>query len=568
MKAPLGHTFVRMAGTFLFLWFLQSCGPYHYQVYVPKENPAPVSYKASDTLRGQLTPLRTYFDVYYYDLSVEVFPDEKSIKGVVYIYFTAEEALRRLQIDLHPNMKINYVRQGNMPLSFSRSSHALFVEIPEMAAGEKSSIRISWEGQPVTSKRPPWEGGFVWAKNKDGEPHVGVACEDLGANLWWPNKDHPSDEADSMSIRITGPEDLVCVSNGKLRKRKPHGNKVTWQWFVSNPINNSNVTLNVAPYELLRDTFNNAQGQQELLFYVLPENKEKARSHFRQIPKLLSFFEMTFGPYPWWDDGYKIVESPFVGMEHQSAIAYGNGYSNEKNYFTFGAFDYILVHETAHEWWGNSLSACDQADSWLHEGFATYSEALYVEYLFDYKKSLEYLLTKRWDIRNQRPLVGPRGVNHGDPDDTDIYNKGAWVLHTFRNVLENDELFFELLRDFYNTFARQIICTEDLIHFFNEKTKLDWTPFFRQYLYDRRPPTLEWFLEGRRLYYRWHHVPKPFEMPVEFIINDHTLRLQGSTRVQTHDLSNLWIKDVSPNDLEFYFESKKNPQLKEIRNIF
>lgn len=479
-----------------------------------------------DTLRGSLRPERTCYDVYYYDLEIQVDIAKKYIAGTNTIYYTAKSDFQTLQIDLFENMNIKKITLEGKTLDFKRVGNATFVKFPPQKAGTKNAFSIQYDGKPIEAATPPWDGGFVWRKDKQGKPWVGVACEGMGASCWWPNKDHLSDEPDSMSIKIAVPENLFCVSNGNLRKKQPIGNGYTrFDWFVSYPINNYNVTLNIADYARLTDTYTAKDGTTlDLEFYCLPYNVDKAKVQFQQVKPMLEAYEHYFGKYPFWNDGYCLVETDYLGMEHQGAIAYGNQY---KRGYLGGSipadmnWDYIIIHETGHEYFGNSLSCTDHAEMWLHEAFTTYMEALYIEYTMSYADAVRYLMLQRHNIMNVTPIVGPLGVNFDHWTGSDMYYKGSWVLHTLRTTINDDAVFFAMLRGFYEQHKINFVTTKDFITYVNNYTKKDFTPFFKQYLYTPKLPKLEYYVSAKRkeknsiLYYRWANVVDDFRMPIK-----------------------------------------------------
>ncbi len=478
-----------------------------------------------DTLRGALRPERTCYDVTFYDLNLKVDIDKKFISGVCQMDFLAKEDFETLQIDLFENFRLYKILLEEKPLNFRREGNAVFVKLPAQRKGQRNSLFIYYEGMPTTAVRAPWDGGFVWSKDKAGKPWVGVACEGFGASSWWPCKDHLSDEPDSMSIRVACPSDLFCVANGNLRKREVLGDGNTrYDWFVSYPINSYNVTLNIADYYRLSDTYTSKKDSTklDLEFYCLSQNIDKAKKQFEQVKPMLEAYEHYFDKYPFWNDGYCLVETPYLGMEHQSAIAYGNEYKrgylggmipNDMNW------DYIIIHETGHEYWGNSISCNDHAEMWLHESFTTYMESLYVEYTMSYPDAVRYLMNQRGDIYNANPIVGPMNVNFDDWQGSDMYYKGAWILHTLRHVLNDDAQFFGLLKSFYQKNKISNVTTKQFIDYVNQYTKKDFTAFFHQYLYSPNVPILEYQIKkkGKRSFdvlYRWKADIANFDMPV------------------------------------------------------
>ncbi|MBN2762176.1 MAG: M1 family metallopeptidase, partial [Bacteroidales bacterium] len=418
-----------------------------------------------------------------------------------------------------------------------------------------------YEGQPVIATKPPWEGGFVWKKDKDKKPWIGVACELAGASLWWPLKDHISDEPDSVQLTVSTPQGLFCVSNGILSDHISEDNREIFTWKTRYPINTYNVTLYIGNYRHFQLPYLKDDTVYQLDFYVLPYNLEKAQTHFQQVIDIIRFYESAFGEYPWWDEGYKLVESPYEGMEHQTAIAYGNRYKNR-----FGSsFDYIILHETAHEWWGNSVSAGDYAEIWLHEGFATYSEALYVEHTEGHKAYLDYLSLYSIFIKNKRPMIGPFDVNYWDYKDTDVYMKGALTLHTLRNIINNDSVFFDIIKTFYSRYKYSIVTSRDFISLVNKKTNDDLNWFFDQYLYSRICPQMEWNYVYDKLHdcyefsYRWNNTSSDLNIPVSIRSGGIEYTLYPTLKTQTLKIST--GNDIAMNIENSYISLKKNKKL-------
>ncbi len=481
----------------------------------------------ADTLRGTLSVIRSCYDVTYYNLQLSVDIENKAISGVNHIYFRNESDFDRIQIDLFQNMVVDSIKFKGQKLEHERLYNAVFVQFPEMLVkGKAGRISVYYHGTPIEAKNAPWDGGFVWKQDAKGKPWVGVACEGTGASLWWPNKDHLSDEPDSMRISCTVPKGLMCVSNGNLESKNLKGEVKEWVWKVSYPINNYNVTLNIADYVHWEQV--NINPQKDLLdmdFYVLRENYLKSLEHFQIVGEMMNCFEQAFGPYPFYEDGYALVETPYAGMEHQGAIAYGNKYM--KGYWGRYPgemdFDYIIIHETGHEWWGNSVSMNDVADMWIHESFCTYSEAVFVECKYGYDKMLEYLLYQRNFINNKTPIYGVYGLNH-EGNGGDMYYKGSWMIHSFRNVLDNDSLFRSILKGIAQEFAFKTIDGEDIINYINNQAKYNYTPFFQQYLKYADVPVLEYKWEKKELSLRWYAEAKGFRMPVIYQLNDEKVK--------------------------------------------
>lgn len=473
-----------------------------------------------DTLRGSLGEFRSNYDVLSYELDLKVIIDRKEIKGSNKIRFKCTKNLDTLQLDLFSNMYVDSIVFLNENISFSRDSNVIFVHFPwELMKDNTHFIQVYYHGIPVIAKNAPWNGGFVWEKDKNGVDWVGVACEGVGASLWWPNKDHLSDEPDNMKIHITVPSELMAVSNGQLfRKKKLRNGYTRYSWKVSYPINNYNVTLNIGDYDYFNEHYINRQGDTlNLEYYVLGYNLDTARQHFKQVHEMLDCFESYFGPYPFYRDGFKMVETSYWGMEHQSCIAYGNNYENNR-----WGFDYIIIHESAHEWFGNSLSCNDHAEMWIHEAFATYLESLYMECKYGMDKAIDYLQSQRIFI-NKEPILGPKGVNFRYWVSSDMYYKGSWMLHTLRNVINDDILWFDMLNMFAVDNAVSNVKTEDFIRLVNMESGRNLDYFFKQYLGTSDLPILKYRLKKKKknaleVEYAWDTKVQGFRMPVKVTV--------------------------------------------------
>ncbi len=481
------------------------------------------SFSTADTLRGMLRPERSCYDVNFYDLTVDVYPDKQYIEGEVDLHFTTLTAFTRLQVDLFENMELVAAQYENAALPFTRQNDAIFITFPPQAKGQKGILKLRYRGKPTVARTPPWDGGFVWGEDSAGKPWIGVACEGNGASLWWPNKDHLSDEPDSMAIRISVPADLVAVANGQLRKVESLGKRKKYHWAVTYPINNYNVTLNIADYANWKETYTAKDGEKlELDYYVLKTNETKAKAHFKQVHEVLACFEQYFGKYPFWEDGYALVETPYLGMEHQGAIAYGNQYM--RGYLgtmipSDMDWDYIIVHETGHEYFGNSISCNDHAEMWIHESFTTYMEALFIECKYSYEDAVRYLQSQRAYVENREPILGPMNVNWDRWSGSDHYYKGALMLHTLRSVIDNDELWFDLLKRLHEENRITNMTSAEVIAHFNQETELDLIPFFEQYLSYAKLPCLVYNIEESRkgitLSYMWETDLPSFNMPLK-----------------------------------------------------
>jgi aminopeptidase N len=557
---------MRIQQLFLILCFFSlasSCGlmGIHLKVETPKKAGKYPTLNKHMQLLAANSKKRTNYDVHYYRLQLNPNPQTKHLKGTVLMRAKALYDMDTIQVDLYPNLTVWHVSMLNCTVSFTRVNGAIWITpAQKLREGEVFEITIEYEGKPLIAEKPPWKGGMVWKKDKAGLPWCGVACESEGASLWWPNKDDVADEADSTDVYITVNKGLKAVSNGVLKDVQAQNNNTsTFHWHVSYPINNYNVTYYIGNFECLNDTFvSEINGQTiPLSYYVLPNHSAIAKDHFKQVKKHLAFYEDKFGPYPWPRDGYKLIESPYAGMEHQSAIAYGNGYKNGGD-----GFDYIILHETAHEWWGNSVSAADLADGWIHEGFASYAEALYVEKQFGRQAYLRYMFWQRITILNKRPVVRQRERRYFSYTDEDIYSKGSWVLHSLRTTINNDSLFFDLLKSFRINYHQKQILTEEFIAFVNQKTKRDYTWFFHQYLFRREAPVLEYYWVGEKFYYRWTGVEKEFDkLPVELTFTTHKETIYPSLEVQTLEVKLEPGNEVHFSDDRTYFGYRQNKEL-------
>ena len=478
------------------------------------------AFTRADSLRGMLSPERTCYDITYYHLDAKVDPADQSVRGSNSIFFNVMTPFAKMQIDLFKNMEIEKITLDNgTTVPFEREFNAVFVNLPHMLEkGSHHSISVFYGGKPQVAKNPPWDGGLTWAKDSSGNPWVVVTCQGTGASLWWPNKDHQADKPDSMLISITVPKGLVDISNGRLRSTTDlPGGWTRYNWFVSYPINNYNVTLNIGKYAHFSDTY----GSLTLDYYVKQQNLERAKETFKQVKPMMTAFEKYFGKYPFYRDGYKLIESPHNGMEHQSAVAYGNRWVGGYRGFAPSAvglkFDFIIIHESAHEWWGNGITSKDIADMWIHESFGAYAEALFVEDQWGYGEALKYINGKKPNVRNTEPIIGVANVqNEGSGD---MYDKGQLVLNTLRSVIDNDPLWFSILKGLMEKFHYTTITAEDVFGFVNEKTGKDYTYFFNQYLKTTKVPQLDVRLtfkgDSVMAAYRWSTDVKDFRMPVK-----------------------------------------------------
>ena len=532
---------------------------------MPPEKPKPFpKLTERNRLLGDLLPERTCYDVKHYMINMDIDVKKKYIKGFVDITATATDDFTQLQVDLARKMRLNGVYFLDQKLKTSRKEDAVFVEFPRVTQGENITFRVEYEGKPLEAKNPPWDGGFVWEKDKKGRPYVSIACEGDGAGLWWPLKDHIADEPDDgATMTFTVPEELFCVSNGRLldvtanQKNKTK----TYTWTVNNPINNYNISVQLGHYVSIQDTINRNGGVETLNYYVLDYHEEVATNHFKQSKDIIRFFEKYFGDFQWWDDGYKLVEVSYLGMEHQSAVTYGNNWDNWRGTRSwtskyYGIVDGLLFHETAHEWWGNSITASDPAHMWIHEGMAVYSEAMYIEDKLGYNVMVDFLLDKRKGIRNKLPVVGPINSNYWAFGDS--YVKGAWIMHTLRHVIDDDELWFDILKSFAVKNAKSHVSTEDFLNHVIYKTRYNFQLIFYQYFYTHKPPVFEYYQDGNKFFYRWDAV-SGFDMPIDINLNGVELRINPKKDINHIDISEFSVIHI--RDWEFLMILKENPDL-------
>lgn len=510
---------------------------------LPENGYRPV-YTRKDSLRGSLRPERTAFDVTFYDLKLKLDPKKQVISGENIIWFKVEQPLKRLQIDLFSQYQIASISWNKINLEFSREFDAVFINFPEeLPTGSIQNIAVSYSGNPQKAENPPWFGGFVWSKDKKGNRWDGVACEHLGASSWWPCKDHMSDEPDSMRMTYIVPSGYDLISNGTLVEKKTVDKDFnSHTWLVKNTIDIYNATFYMGKFKHFSDSVTNSDGTYPLDYYVLPYNFDKARETFKQTKEVIMIFEELFGNYPFPEDGFAMIESPYEGMEHQGAIAYGNNYDKKSNTYIHKEYDYIIVHETAHEWWGNSVSAFDMADMWIQEGFATYAELLFMEKRFGYADYLKEVAAKMVQIFNFWPLVENRDVNENTFASNDVYTKGAILLHNLRCTMNNDSLFFRLIKDFAVQNRQKVVTSYDFIEMVNRYTEKDYSAFFDKFLKEAGLPVLEysWTKNEKNIVFsfKWTDVKEGFEMPFCIRSGNKSFRLTGTTIEQKVVLNN------------------------------
>jgi aminopeptidase N len=470
----------------------------------------------ANILRGEYGRYRANNDLLYYTLDIRVDPEKKWISGRNTVRFRMLEDDNRIQLDLYDNLNVDRITLGAQELKYEREINAVFIDFPEtLRKGREYSIDFHYSGTPRETGR---FGGIAFRKDPTGKHWINTACEGEGSSIWWPSKDQWRDEPVGMRLSVSIPNDLVDVSNGKFIGKADLGDGYTrWDWQIQYPINSYNVSLNIGDYVHFADRW----GDLPLDFYVLPGSLEKAKKQFEQAKPMIEAYAKIFGDYPFAKDGYKLIEVPYSGMEHQTAVTYGNRFANgylERDWTGVGVslkFDFIIIHESAHEWFGNAVSAADVSDMWIQEGWTTYLEALYVEKMFGYDDALKYINGYKPKVGNRQPIVTQRGI-HRTPSQ-DMYFKAALFLHTLRSVVDNDERWWKLIHDFYQRFKYQNILTEDVVRFFNTELKQDLTPMFDQYLRRTDLPTLELAFDDKAgtLAYRWRADERRFAMPIK-----------------------------------------------------
>ena len=519
------------------------------------------NFTKQDTLRGSITPERVWWDLTYYHLDIEVLPEKKFIKGKNTVQYKVLKPASVLQIDLQNPLKITKVIQNEKELKVIADGNAHFIQLEkQQVIGTINSLDVYYEGNPKEAVRAPWDGGFSWKKDENGKHFIATSCQGLGASVWWPNKDHMYDEVDSMAISVRVPKNLMNVSNGRLRKTEQHkDNTTTYHWYVDNPINNYGVNVNIGDYVHFGEKFNGEAGVLDMDYYVLRDNLEKAKKQFKDAPKMMKSFEYWFGKYPFYKDGFKLVEVPYLGMEHQSSITYGNKYQNgylgrDLSNTGWGLkFDFIIIHESGHEWFANNITYKDMADMWIHESFTNYSENLFLDYHYGKKASAEYVIGTRRGIRNKTPIIGKYNVNNSGSGD--MYPKGGNMLHTIRQLIDNDEKWRQILRGLNSTFYHKTVTTKEIEDYLITESGIDLTKVFDQYLRDIRIPVLEYKIEKSILKYRWNNVVKGFNMPVNVYINGTPERLNTNENWQIHKSKNqIESVKIDPN---FYVEEMK-----------
>ena len=521
-------------------------------------------YSEQDRLRGSVTPERVWWDLKHYELSIAVDPESKSIKGSNVIRFDALEDGRAMQIDLQEPLEITKVEHSSGELKFQRNGNVYLLEFESpIAKGARESVKVFYEGTPVESKNPPWSGGFSWQKDSKDKHFIATSCQGIGASIWWPCKDHGYDEPDDgMQIAITVPENLTAVSNGRLEKtdHDVEAKLKTFHWKVTQPINNYGVNVNIGNYVNFSDVYEGEFGKLDLDYWVLEHQRAKAEKHFREAPRTIEAFEHWFGKYPFYEDSYKLVVVPYLGMEHQSSVTYGNGFKNGYRGMDLSAtgvglkFDFIIVHESGHEWFGNNISMKDVADMWIHESFTNYSENLFVEYHFSKTEAEDYVIGCRKRVRNKSPIIGVYGVHQEGSGD--MYYKGGNMIHMMRHVVDDDEKWRQILRGLNEKFWHQTVTTKQVENYISDQAGFDFSKVFDQYLRGTDIPVLKYSIEGSKLNYRLENVVEGFAVPAKATINGKSipLALDGSQSTLVHEEE---IKSFEL-DRNFYVEVEKS----------
>ncbi len=518
------------------------------------------TFTRKDSLQGSLRIERTCYDILRYDLNLTINPEQKSMTGFNEISFNVLENTSRIQLDLFANMQIDSIVLSATKLKYKREFNAVFIDFETpLAKDSQQKIIFYYSGNPNIAVYPPWgKGGFVYKKDSNGKDWIGVAAQGTGASLWYPCKDSQTDEPDlGATIKVAVPNGLMDVSNGRLLGSEDLGNGYTrWDWEVKNPINNYDITINIGDYIHFGENYKGL----DLDYYVLRENESKARAQFEQVKPMMDCFQSKLGAYPFKEDGYKLVETSFLGMENQSAVSYGNkyltGYAGtdlSKTGVGF-LFDYIIIHESAHEWFGNSITSKDIADMWIHEAFAMYAESVFIECNYGYEKAIQYINGNQCNILNDKPIIGPYGVNYKGT--YDMYYKGALMLNTIRHIINNDEKWWAMLLKYSIIFRHKIIDTETVVAFFNQESGVNLTPVFDEYLKYVGTPILEYKINKKHLEYRWNSNIISFSMPIDLIIKGKKTRVNPTTTWQKSKIKVAKLKDVDVLKDHFFVEVK------------
>ncbi len=484
------------------------------------------NYTKQDTLRGSITPERVWWNLLHYNLDFKVFPSSKSIEGSNQIRYEVLNENQLMQIDLQPPMKIISVLEDHKSLDFERDGNVYYIKLKKrQKIGAINEITIDFKGTPKISNNPPWDDGFTWQKDKKGTDFIATSCQGGGSSIWWPSKDHMYDEPDQgITLSVNAPKHLVSVANGRLTNIKENLNQTTTStWKVVHPINNYGVNINIGDYVHFSEKYKGKKGDLDCDYYVLSYNLEKAKKQFKEVSRTLEAFEYWFGPYPFYEDSYKLVEVPYLGMEHQSSVTYGNDYQNGYKGIDLSGtgwglkFDFIIVHESGHEWFANNITNVDIADMWIHESFTAYSENLFLDYYYGTEACNAYVTGTRKRIQNDKPIIGDYNVNNSGSGD--MYYKGANMLHTLRQIIDNDEKWRSILVGLNKDFYHQTVTTQQVENYINNFFKIDLTPFFNQYLRTTKIPIFEYKIQDRELSYKWSNVVNDFSIPLKISVN-------------------------------------------------
>ena len=495
------------------------------------------NFSKQDTLRGSITPERVWWDLLHYNLDFKVSPSSKSIEGSNLIRYEVLSQNQLMQIDLQPPMEITAVLENNKELNYKRDGNVYYIQLKKnQQIGTINEIIIHFKGAPKISNNPPWDDGFTWEKDNNGTDFIATSCQGGGSSIWWPSKDHMYDEPDQgIELSITAPKHLISVANGRLIQTKENSNKTnTTSWKVVNPINNYGVNINIGDYVHFTEKYKGKKGVLDCDYYVVSYNLEKAKKQFKEVSRTIEAFEHWFGPYPFYEDSYKLVEVPYLGMEHQSSVTYGNGYQNGYKGIDLSGtgwglkFDFIIVHESGHEWFANNITNIDIADMWIHESFTAYSENLFLDYHFGTEASNAYVTGTRKKILNDKPIIGNYDVNNSGS--SDMYYKGANMLHTLRQIIDNDEKWRSILVGLNKDFYHQTVTTKQIEDYIDKFFKIDLKPFFDQYLRTIKIPTLEYKLEHNNVFYRWSNIEDGFSIPVKLLINSNSEWIKPTSR--------------------------------------
>jgi aminopeptidase N len=511
-------------------------------------------YGRTDSLRGGLGPERSWWDLKHYDLSVEIIPSKKYIKGSNKISYQVKNEAKLLQLDLQEPLAVTSITQEGEELSFRREGAVYWVTLTKkQVPGALEALVVQYEGVPKEAVRPPWDGGITWQKDSKGLDFIASSNQGIGSSIWWPLKDHPADEVDSLDMHVTVPKGLLDISNGRLVEIEVGKDTDTFHWKVVNPINDYGVNINIGDYAQFGEKYAGEKGTLDMDYFVLRENLEKAKVHFQDARRMMQAFEHWFGPYPFYEDGFKLVEAPYLGMEHQSSVTYGNGYQNgyrgrDLSGTGWGMkFDFIIIHEAGHEWFANNITYKDVADMWIHESFTNYSESLFLDYHYGKEAGQAYVRGTRMNILNDKPIIGDYGVNQRGSGD--MYYKGGNLLNMLRQIVQDDGKWRIILRGLNKEFYHQTVTTQQVESYISTQAGLNLGKVFDQYLRDVRIPIFEYYFQGEELQYRWTNAVKDFDMPVDVLLDGKAVRLQTKTAWQTLEVGT--VQEVVV-DLDYY----------------